>query len=131
VQALSITDPLWWVTRRLRQFLTGLTMLALAFGASAATVNPPATPDARPLLRVMSPADAVPDQVPHTARAADRTTGATDHSAGLRVAEPSPPVHSGATPTGDARRLPAGAEVRTPAGQVVAGPLGQRAPPQR
>ncbi|MDG4833847.1 hypothetical protein O7627_31730 [Solwaraspora sp. WMMD1047] len=117
------------MTRRLRQFLTGLTMLALAFGASAALAGPPAVADARPLLRVMSPADAAPDPVPPTVRLADPTTEVTDH--GARVTEPAPAIHSGATPAGDAGRLPADAEVRTPAGRTAAGPLGQRAPPQR
>jgi hypothetical protein len=70
VPTLALTDPLWWVARRLRQFLTGLAMFALAFGAGSGLVGP--QPATAPYPTFPAKVDggwavAVPERMPYSA----------------------------------------------------------------
>ena len=128
---LALTDPLWWVARRLRQFLTGLAMLALAFGAGSGLVGPQPAAASYPTPQAKVDggwAVAIPEQAPFSVvrglvvpgeDGVTRDADAPGLAADGTVAS-APAAH---------RALPAPATALVvPAGRPT-GPLGPRAPP--
>nr|MDT0660106.1 hypothetical protein [Micromonospora sp. DSM 115978] len=136
--AVPLTDPLWWVTRRLRKFLTGLMMLALAFGAGATLAGGPAAGDSTAPPRPAGLVTAVaidsgvlfdPIATRDTSNTTDRTAANAEHTeddaypVGTLVAGFAPAIRPVGTPFAALADPP-------PAG-APAGLLGQRAPPRR